>query len=65
MEKTNKLQFKKIYQQIIRFEYKTPSLFGVLVIMTILFVLLILGVQSDPIKSLKYQDRRSPTGTIE
>jgi hypothetical protein len=65
VEKIKKMKLNKFYQQIARFEYKTPSVFGALVIMTILFVLLILGVQSDPIKAPMHQGRRSPTGTIE
>jgi hypothetical protein len=65
MEKINKLKFNKLFKRIMRFEYKTPSLYGALVIMTILLVLLILGVQSGPIHTPVHQDRRSPTGTID
>ena len=65
MEKLNKSNFQKVFQKIESFEYKTPSVFIVLVMLSILFVALLVKMQSDPVKNIWYMEKRSPTGTTE
>lgn len=64
----NMNKLNRIYKHMVGFEYKTPSIFGTLIVLTIALVFIISSiskVQSDPSNWSQKTDLRSPTGTLE
>jgi hypothetical protein len=61
----NKIKMSLIYDQIKDWESKTSSLFGILIILTGIFILVTMLVQFDPAKLQSKSRERSPTGTLE
>ncbi len=63
----NRTYINHLYQQIKSFEYRTPSLFGALIALTLVFVLILFNIASvQSVNSvINTFDQRLPTGTIE
>lgn len=59
------MNLRAFFKQMKVTEYRTSSLYGVLIVLTILFVFIVMLVQFDPMNLPYKTELRSPTGTLE